>query len=210
MCARDPARWLSLRFSVPSPNQSGKASADHKHCTGFGYCLQTPYQIDPQSTIRGSRFRTLCIPIVGPEHQRRFRKTVGPSAVIHKINRSSPNRVGNFCRFSLPSFVRRGRGGRGMRQSPLSTSARFRITSAACCGIRSGLSVGLDSLVVAGSLPHLSSPYKTEGGHPRNHKIRKTKRNVNTKYPERLSTGGIRTRLLEPLAISPMEYPRNY
>ncbi len=87
LCARDSARWLSLRFPVPSPNQSGKASADQKHYTGFGYCLQAPFQIDPQSTIRGSRFRTLWIPIVGPEHQRRFRKTVGPNAVIHKINR---------------------------------------------------------------------------------------------------------------------------
>jgi len=33
-----------------------------------------------------------------------------------KIFGSSPTRAGNFWGFSLPSFVRRGRGGRGPRQ----------------------------------------------------------------------------------------------
>ncbi len=65
------------------------------------------------------------------------------SAFPVQISGSSPNRVGDFCRFSLPSFVRRGRGGRGSRQplrSLFEHPSRFVTTSAVWCRSPSGLS----------------------------------------------------------------------
>jgi len=89
------------------------------------------------------------------------------SRLMHIIFGFSPNRVGNFWRFSLRSFVRRGRGGRGSRQ-PLRLlfehpiQIRYNVSSLLSNPVRAF------SMPVARSLPrtlpHLASPYKGEGG----------------------------------------------
>jgi len=91
---------------------------------------------------------------------------------------SSPNRVGNFWGFSLPSFVRRGRGGRGPRQ-PLRSllehpiQIRDHVSSLLSNPVRAFSMAAARSLPRA--LPHLAhafakalrragrSPYKGEG-----------------------------------------------
>ena len=81
-----------------------------------------------------------------------------PTAVFRfKTFSSSPNRVGNFWGFSLPSFVRRGRGGRGPRQ-PLRSrlehpiQIRYHVSSLLSNPVRAFSMAGARSLPRA--LPH--------------------------------------------------------